>query len=250
MFKVIFHLGLLCSFSAAQKTQREYCKNKNEDQKTPYEKCRKFNILSLSSAEYNGYMTASFVQYLERLAYFEAEEQYCIKRDNQRIAMPELFDVIAGTETGAIIGASLVIPGDENLVRNYANESMEFFKLHSSDLYVAQELNFWQDALVTLGFAAILACSVFACLRKKYYIDPLKIASLTEVEVIINTQLDLANKGELHSNDKEFVDQKIARLDQLAGEWKKRQNADPLMLEIFVKARAAVKKIATDSQVL
>ena len=158
----------------------------------------------------------------------------------------------AGTETGAIIGASLVIPGNdtEGLVKNYAQKSMDFFEDYSSELYVAQELNFWQNALVTLGFAALLSFSVFGCLRKKYYIDPIKIASLTEVEVIINTQLDLANKGELHSNDKQFVDQKIARLDELAGEWKKRQTADPLMLEIFVKARAAVQKIATDSQVL
>ena len=82
MFKAIFHLGLLCSVSADVKSQREYCRSRNLDQDTPYAKCRKFNILSLSSAEYNGYMTASFVQYLERLAYFEAEEQYCIKRAN------------------------------------------------------------------------------------------------------------------------------------------------------------------------
>lgn len=124
--------------------------------------------------------------------------------------MPELFDVIAGTETGAIIGASLVIPGNgtsaEGLVKNYAAASMEFFKEYSSDLYVAQELNFWQNALVTAGFAALLSFSVFGCLRRKYYIDPVKIASLTEVEVIINTQLDLAKKGELHSNDKSIVD--------------------------------------------
>ena len=103
-------------------------------------------------------MTASFVQYLERLAYFEAEEQYCIKRENQRIAMPELFDVIAGTETGAIIGASLVIPGNgtspEGLVKNYAEVSKHFFKEYASKLYVAQELNFWENALVTAVFCS------------------------------------------------------------------------------------------------
>ena len=103
--------------------------------------------MSLSSAEYNGFMTASFVDYLEKLAYFEAEEQYCIKRDNKKIAMPELFDIIAGTETGAIIGSSLVIPGnntkDEYLVRNFADASKNFFEEYSSELYVSQKLNFW-----------------------------------------------------------------------------------------------------------
>ena len=189
-------------------------------------------------------MTASFVQYLERLAYFEAEEQYCIKRENQRIAMPELFDVIAGTETGAIIGASLVIPGNgtspEGLVKNYAEVSKHFFKEYASKLYVAQELNFWENALVTAVFAALLSFSVFWCLRKKYYIDPEKIASLTEVEVIINTHLDLAKKRELDFEDKSIAEKKIARLDELAGDWKKKQHADPLMLEIFVKARVAL----------
>ena len=136
-------------------------------------------------------MTASFVSYLEKLAYFEAEEQYCIHRSNQRIAMPELFDLIAGTETGAIIGSSLVVPGDgktpESLVKNYAEESMTFFKDYSSDLYVAQTLNFWQNSLVTIVFAAIVGFLVYLCLRKKYYVDPYKINVLSEVEVIIRT---------------------------------------------------------------
>lgn len=42
----------------------------------------------------------------------------------------------------------------------------------------------------------LLSFAVFACLRKKYYIDPVKVGSLTEVEVIINTYLDMAKKNE------------------------------------------------------
>ena len=49
------------------KTQREICKeNPNSAQ------CKVFNILSLTSSNYNGYMTSKFVEYLEKSAYFEA----------------------------------------------------------------------------------------------------------------------------------------------------------------------------------
>jgi len=59
-------------------------------------------------------MTAEFVNFLELIAYYSAREQYCIpERESQRVAMPEIFDMIAGSETGAMIGATLVIPNDD-----------------------------------------------------------------------------------------------------------------------------------------
>jgi DNA primase len=59
---------------------------------------------------YNGFMTASFVDYMEQNAYDQAVRSYCLPaRESQRVAMPELFDTIAGSETGAIIGSALVI---------------------------------------------------------------------------------------------------------------------------------------------
>ena len=51
--------------------------------------------------------------------------------------MPELFDLIAGTETGAIIGGSLVIPndastgGEDDFVAMYADKSKDFFEQNS-----------------------------------------------------------------------------------------------------------------------
>jgi hypothetical protein len=60
---------------------------------------------------YSGLMTASFVDYMEQNAYDSAIRDYCIpKRDSGRVAMTELFDALAGSETGAIIASALVIP--------------------------------------------------------------------------------------------------------------------------------------------
>ena len=80
----------------------------------------RYSILSLDSAKYKGYMTASFVDYMERYAYEAAVRDYCLPpRESERLAMPELFDMIAGSETGAIIATSLVIPtSDANQLAN------------------------------------------------------------------------------------------------------------------------------------
>lgn len=63
-------------------------------------------------------MTASFLSYLEQKSYYLAIEHECeipIRPDGQeRLAMTELFDLIAGTDTGAIIGGSIAVKSDKN----------------------------------------------------------------------------------------------------------------------------------------
>ena len=60
-------------------------------------------------------MTAEFVAYMEKKAYLSARKDFCIEeRKDRRIAMYELFDMISGSETGAIIAATLVSPKDKN----------------------------------------------------------------------------------------------------------------------------------------
>ena len=74
----------------------------------------RYNILSLDAAKYKGYMTSTFIGYLEQNAYVVARRDFCIdERVSERIAMPELFDIIAGSETGAIIATSLVLPNTD-----------------------------------------------------------------------------------------------------------------------------------------
>jgi hypothetical protein len=64
----------------------------------------------LEAAGPNAIMTSRFIEFLENLAYFEAKKLVCIDdRPSKKIAMPELFDMIAGSDTGAIIGATISI---------------------------------------------------------------------------------------------------------------------------------------------
>lgn len=51
---------------------------------------------------------------MEQYAYNVARRDLCIpERESKRIAMPELFDMISGSETGAIIATSLVLPKED-----------------------------------------------------------------------------------------------------------------------------------------
>ena len=70
-----------------------------------------YNILSLDSAKYAGLMTAEFIAYMERRAYYIGTNIKCaVTNTDERIPMHELFDFIAGSESGAIIASSISTP--------------------------------------------------------------------------------------------------------------------------------------------
>ena len=101
----------------------------------------RYNILSLDSAKYKGYMTSTFISFMEQNAYNIANKQFCIKRKSERIAMPELFDMIAGSETGAIIATTLVLPNKDAATMEdqpnlyFATKSQKFFSDNVDTLY-------------------------------------------------------------------------------------------------------------------
>ena len=99
-----------------------------------------FNILSLNGAKYKGYMTASFVSFMEKYSYEVAKNNYCLAhRDSERVSMAELFDLVAGTETGAIIATSLVLPNTNSTSSQknlyFADRAQKFFLDNASTLY-------------------------------------------------------------------------------------------------------------------
>lgn len=66
MYKIVLvTMTFLCFVAADKRPQRLICKEKPQDPS-----CRKFNILSLQSAENFGFMTAKFVEFLEKTAYY------------------------------------------------------------------------------------------------------------------------------------------------------------------------------------
>ena len=59
---------------------------------------------------------------MEKYAYFYARASYCIdERESMKLSMTELFDYIAGSETGALIGSTLMIPAEGALAEKQIN---------------------------------------------------------------------------------------------------------------------------------
>jgi len=63
------------------------------------------------------------------------------------MATTELFDMIAGSETGAIIGASLVVKNDDKKTmkkrpnKNYADKALQIFKDEVDHIYVDEHMS-------------------------------------------------------------------------------------------------------------
>lgn len=100
------------------------------------------NILSLESAKEKGLVTSLFVEYLESRAYFLARGQYCIApRTAERVSMAELFDTVAGSETGALIASNLLLPNEDDTTKaaqpnaRWANSTSNWFRQEVNDFY-------------------------------------------------------------------------------------------------------------------
>lgn len=105
----------------------------------------RYNILSLDSARYKGLMTTKMLEYMEKYAYQTAIRDECMEeRASGKIAMPELFDMIAGSETGAIIASSLLIKNDNPATmdiqpnKHFVDRSMQYFVNNVDYLYKDQ----------------------------------------------------------------------------------------------------------------
>ena len=93
--------------------------------------CARYNILSLDSASYKGIMTAKFVDYIETkaadIAYTNSSVCYP-DESADRVAISEMFDLIAGSETGAIIATSLSIGDSSGKPLHTADSAVQFFR--------------------------------------------------------------------------------------------------------------------------
>ena len=134
---------------------------------------KRYNILSLDAAKYKGYMTANFISYMEQKAYQIAQRDLCFPdRDEGRIAMHELFDFIAGSETGGIIASTLVIPNDDesSLQKNkyFATKSLKFFEDNVDKIWVDQKVPVTTRLLI-IGIIISLICGGVFYLTNNYF---------------------------------------------------------------------------------
>lgn len=73
-----------------------------------------WNILSMDGGGIRGLVTAKVVQNMEKYGYTYALSQgYIEERDDGRLNMSEIFDMMAGTSTGSLLTTALTMP-DEN----------------------------------------------------------------------------------------------------------------------------------------
>jgi len=141
---------------------------------------KSFNILSLDSAYYKGYMTANFTSYLEQKSYFVARRDKCIpEREDERISMTELFDIIAGSETGAIIAATLVVPNDDpetKDTRKYKYDSrkaIEFFTNNVDVIYTDYKMPIFVKLLCTIVLIGLFSSIVYYFVEKHFHFEGL-----------------------------------------------------------------------------
>lgn len=120
-------------------------------------------------------MTSAFVEYMEENAYNSAVRDFCIpKRDSEKIAMHELFDFIAGSETGSIIGSTLVIKNNdtstvatqENMY--FADTATKWFLDNDNALYHNPKLSFWWGAPIALVLALLVSWASYSTLETIY----------------------------------------------------------------------------------
>ena len=99
------------------------------------------------------------------------------ERESEKIAMPELFDMIAGSETGAIIASSLLLKNDDPVTmatqpnKFFANKSMEYFVNNVDILYKDSQMPFFMKALITI-FTIVVVSSLSYLYTEKAYDYP------------------------------------------------------------------------------
>ena len=127
---------------------------------------KKYYILSLDSGKYSGLLTSEFVSFMEKKSYLIARREFCIeKRRSKRVAMYELFDMLAGSETGAIIASTLVMPTDDPTAKlknkHWSTKSNAFFKENVDILYQESNMPESIKSILSLIFLVIVGVIAF-----------------------------------------------------------------------------------------
>jgi len=109
---------------------------------------------------------------MEKKSYLIARRLFCIEqRISKRIAMYELFDMLAGSETGAIIASTLVVPNDDpkskQRNKHWSTKSSSFFKENVDILY--QESNMPESIKSILSLIFVILVGVIAFKTAGFY---------------------------------------------------------------------------------
>jgi len=168
----------------------------------------RYNILSLDAAKYKGIMTATMVSYMEQYAYTTARSHgYIEERTSGRISMPELFDMVAGSETGAIIATTIVLPNTNTSSRDnqpnkyFADTAVDFFSKNVDILYHDAQMPMLLKFVIILMFSGIVCSIVYFGTEKVYNVDGFD-DQVDQLIVLIKLRKKMA-KGKTIDEDQE-----------------------------------------------
>lgn len=116
---------------------------------------------------------------MEQRAYQVAlREGKISERESERVSMTELFDMVAGSETGAIIATNLVLPNDdadtkaEQKNKYFADHSVAFFK-ENADVYRDKQVPWWMKLIFWAAAVLFIVCLAYGlhvkCARREQF---------------------------------------------------------------------------------
>lgn len=102
-------------------------------------KIKHYNILSVDGGGIRGIIPALFIRYMENASYeYAVSKHYIEENQYKKLAMYQLFDMIAGTSTGGILATALAAPSitdktkpgfnADDIIKLYQDKGKEIFK--------------------------------------------------------------------------------------------------------------------------
>ena len=122
--------------------------------------------------------------------------------------MTQLFDAIAGSETGAIIANTILTPKFKNNTANrpggnqwFADRASEFFVKHQTSLYSRTTMSIVAQIIISILVALLIGIPIYHCLVRCYDPDEFE-ARKTAMEDFFDKIKELLKRKEADGEDK------------------------------------------------
>ena len=173
--------------------------------------------------------------------------------------MHELFDMISGSETGAIIAATLVTPkakghaGEVNGQKNkyWATRAASFFKENVDLLYVDQKMPESLKAFLTVLFLIIVGFITYKA-AETYFKNDGKSIQLAEIKKLVRLKKKLLKNKNIDKDELEKCENDCEKLIgaekdimviALYNEVKSIDSHDPSKMDTLFKTKATIDKL-------
>lgn len=131
--------------------------------------------------------------------------------------MSSMFDMIVGSETGAIIATSLVVPKEKGSTINrfYGDESVKFFKKNIDTLYIDTKMTAGMQVFICFLFLTLFGFAAYKA-AEMYFRNPIQDTRLIELNNLLKLFKKI-KKGKMTEESEEFTE-KMKKCEELMGE--------------------------------